>query len=44
MDNREDCMKKFVLIPDSFKGTMSSSRICEIMEENIRPYYPDARS
>lgn len=42
MDNREDCMKKFVLIPDSFKGTMSSSRICEIMEENIRPYYPDA--
>ena len=35
-------MKKFVLIPDSFKGTMSSSTICGIMEENIRPYYPDA--
>ena len=24
-------MKKVILIPDSFKGTMSSAEICEIM-------------
>ena len=35
-------MKKILLIPDSFKGTMSSSEICEIMKNAIRPYYPDA--
>ncbi len=28
-------MKKFVLIPDSFKGTMSSSEICNIMKKAI---------
>lgn len=36
-------MKKFLLIPDSFKGTMSSQRICEIMREQIISYYPDAQ-
>lgn len=35
-------MKKFLLIPDSFKGTMSSTQICSIMEEAILRYYPDA--
>lgn len=35
-------MKKILLIPDSFKGTMSSTEICSIMEERIRAYYPDA--
>ncbi len=35
-------MKKILLIPDSFKGTMSSTEICSIMEERIRVYYPDA--
>ena len=33
-------MKKVVLIPDSFKGTMSSSEICNIMKENILKHYP----
>jgi glycerate kinase len=33
-------MKKIILIPDSFKGTMSSQEICSIMEEQIRKYYP----
>ncbi|MDR2741699.1 MAG: glycerate kinase [Treponema sp.] len=33
-------MKKFILIPDSFKGTMSSAEICGLMEERIRAYYP----
>ncbi len=35
-------MKKFVLIPDSFKGTMSSKEICEILTQSIHRFYPDA--
>lgn len=35
-------MKKVVLIPDSFKGTMSSTEICEIMSRVIRNYFPHA--
>lgn len=35
-------MKKFLLIPDSFKGTMSSSEICGIMEKAILKNVPDA--
>lgn len=34
-------MKKAVLIPDSFKGTISSKRICEIIERKIYKYFPD---
>lgn len=36
-------MHKFILIPDSFKGTMSSSEICAVMEAVIRRHVPDAR-
>ena len=40
---REDIkMKKIVLAPDSFKGTMSSIKICDIMEAEIKKFYPDA--
>ncbi len=35
-------MKKIILIPDSFKGTMSSSEICNIMKKVILNYFPDA--
>lgn len=35
-------MKKIVLIPDSFKGTMSSSQICAIMARAIALHYPQA--
>lgn len=35
-------MNKFLLIPDSFKGTMSSIEICSLLEEKIREYYPSA--
>jgi glycerate 2-kinase len=35
-------MSKFLLIPDSFKGTMSSEEICSIMEKAIRHNYPNA--
>lgn len=35
-------MKKCILIPDSFKGTMSSSQVCSIMKDAIHTYYKDA--
>jgi glycerate kinase len=35
-------MSKFLLIPDSFKGTMSSEEICSIMEKAIRMNSPEA--
>ncbi len=35
-------MKKLVLIPDSFKGTMSSIEICDIMEQVIRGHFKEA--
>lgn len=40
--DKETIMKKVLLIPDSFKGTMSSIEICSIMEKSIRAYYPNA--
>ena len=36
-------MRKFVVIPDSFKGTMSSRTICSIMEEAILRRSPGAQ-
>lgn len=36
-------MKKAILVPDSFKGTMSSEEICAIMASAIATYYPDAQ-
>ncbi|MBQ3116439.1 MAG: glycerate kinase [Clostridia bacterium] len=35
-------MKKFILIPDSFKGTMSSKEICGIMKDSILKEFRDA--
>ncbi|WP_332448169.1 glycerate kinase family protein [Sphaerochaeta sp.] len=35
-------MKNILLIPDSFKGTMSSEQICTIMDRAIKRHYPDA--
>lgn len=35
-------MKKVLLIPDSFKGTMSSSEICDIMKKSIQSYFPNS--
>ncbi len=34
-------MKKIILIPDSFKGTMRSDEFCAIAEQAIRVHYPD---
>lgn len=36
-------MKKFVLIPDSFKGTLSSTQICSIMKDAINVHFPDSK-
>jgi glycerate kinase len=35
-------MKKFILIPDSFKGTLSSIEVCNIIEPIIQGKYLDA--
>lgn len=34
-------MKKIVCIPDSFKGTLSSASVCEIMKEQINKHLPE---
>ena len=34
---------KFVLISDSFKGTLSSVQICKIIAEKIREHFPDSK-
>ncbi len=36
-------MEKWILVPDSFKGTMSSLEICQIMREELLRQLPDAR-
>jgi glycerate 2-kinase len=33
-------MKKIVCIPDSFKGTLSSSTVCEVMKTAINQHLP----
>ena len=34
-------MRRFILAPDSFKGTMTASEICDIMEEVIKELVPE---
>ncbi len=36
-------MNNILLIPDSFKGTMSSEQICSIMDRAIKRHYPQAK-
>ena len=33
-------MRKCIIIPDSFKGTMSSQEVCSIIERTIKKHYP----
>ncbi|PKK93663.1 MAG: glycerate kinase [Tenericutes bacterium HGW-Tenericutes-6] len=35
-------MKKFIIIPDSFKGTISSHEVCQIIEKEIKAQFHDA--
>lgn len=34
-------MNKCVIIPDSFKGTLSSTQICEIIASKVKEFYPE---
>lgn len=34
-------MKKVVVIPDSFKGTLSSDYICDIIGDKVKEHFPD---
>lgn len=36
-------MKKCIIIPDSFKGTMASEKVCSIMKEVISTEFPECR-
>lgn len=36
-------MKKLILVPDSFKGTLSSLEICSVMEQCIHQHDPSAQ-
>lgn len=36
-------LKKIILAPDSFKGTMGAGEVCEIMEGAIRRHVPEAQ-
>ena len=36
-------MKKVVLIPDSFKGTISSQEVCEIVAREVLRFFPGAQ-
>ena len=35
---------KFVLIPDSFKGTLSSAQICGILKEGVEKHFPGSET
>ena len=35
-------MMKFILIPDSFKGTLSSEEICTIAAQKVKKHFPEA--
>ena len=37
-------MKKFVFIPDSFKGTLSSKEICSIMDQKVKEHFPNVET
>lgn len=38
--NRAESVRRIILIPDSFKGTFSSQKICEIMATEIKKHAP----
>lgn len=33
-------MKKCIIVPDSFKGTLSSQKICSIISQKVQRYFP----
>jgi glycerate kinase len=43
LSGKQAIMKKIILIPDSFKGTLSSIQVCNILEKQIRKRFEDAK-
>jgi len=37
-------MNKVIIIPDSFKGTLSSMEVCDIIGQSITDHYPDCKA
>ncbi len=37
-------LNKAVIIPDSFKGTLSSVQVCEIIEKSIKAHFPECET
>lgn len=37
-------MRRFILAPDSFKGTMTAAEICDILESVVKELLPDAET
>ena len=37
-------MKHFILVPDSFKGTLAAARVCQIQKAVIRRHIPNAQA
>lgn len=37
-------MKRFLFIPDSFKGTLSSVQVCRILEQSAKEVFPDCQT
>lgn len=35
-------IKKFIVVPDSYKGTLASEKICSIMKKQILKHFPEA--
>ncbi len=35
-------MRKILLVPDSFKGTLSSKQVCVIMKEQLQRFFPES--
>ena len=36
-------MEKILLVPDSFKGTLSSRQVCQVMAGQLRRFFPQAQ-
>ena len=37
-------MKKCVIIPDSFKGSLSSIEVCNIIKEKVNEFFPKCKA
>ena len=44
MNKKAPTKEKYVIMPDSFKGTMDAIEVCRIMETSIKAYDPRHRS